>query len=258
MADGSVRTAPAGESAADTRAPGRVRIRSVPRRRFSAELLAELHALSNRMMQEELEHFRRHAHTNEVVHVFERADTRALVGFQFWKTVPLELPRARAIVGGKLRILPEYRRQALHLRSGLRFYLRTQLAHPLTRFYRLSLASIFGFTSIASALVEYRLFEPHATDAVARALAAAFEQVAAGSGYGVDRDAGLFDVRIFMTAETLQRYPQSFFDKPAARVYAAANPGYRTNGRYVGFWFTFSRQNLRSLVRAIRRRPSHR
>jgi len=229
----------------------RVRIRSIPRRRFSAQLVGELHALSNRMMREELEHFSRHAHTNDVVHVFERADTGERVGFQFWKSVPVELPRARAIVGGKLRVLPEYRRQALHLRSGLRFYALAQLRHPRTRFYRLSLASIFGFTSIASALAEYRLFEPHATDVEGRALAAALERVAAGSGYGVSREAGLFEVRIFMTEETLQRYPASFFEKPAARAYAAANPDYRTNGCYVGFWFRFSRENLGALLRAI-------
>lgn len=256
MLEGPARRALGAESAPDARATTRVLIRSVPRRRFSAELIGELHALSNRMMREELEHFGRHANTNEVVHVFERADSRELVGFQFWRTTPIELPRARAIVGGKLRILPEYRRQALHLRSGLRFYVRTQLAHPLTRLYRLSLASIFGFTSIASALAHYRLFEPRASDAEGRALAAAFEQVAAGSGYGVDPDTGLFDVRIFMTDETLQRYPRSFFDKPAARAYAAANPGYRTNGRYVGFWFTFSLENVLALVRAIRRRAA--
>jgi len=231
-----------------------VRIRSIPRRRFSAELLGELHALAERMMREDLEHFSRHAHTNDVVHVFERADTGALVGFQFWKSVPLDLPGARAVVGGKLRILPEHRRQALHLRSGLRFYARQQLRHPRTRFYRMSLASIFGFTSIASALAEYRLFEPGATDAEGRALAAAFEQVAAGSGYAVDRATGLFDVHIFMTAETLGRYPERFFEKPAARAYAAANPGFRTNGCYVGFWFRFSPRNLLALARAIRRR----
>lgn len=229
-------------------------IRSIPRRRFTPALIGELHALSNRMMREELEHFARHAHTNDVVHVFERADSGALVGFQFWKTVPVELPRARVIVGGKLRVLPEYRRQALHLRSGLRFYARAQLGRPLTRFYRLSLASIFGFTSIASALAEYRFFEPLATDAEGRALAAVFEQVAAGSGYEVDRERGTFDVRIFMTDETLERYPASFFEKAAARAYAAANPGYRTNGCYVGFWFRFSRQNLVALLRAIRHR----
>ncbi|HTV25595.1 MAG TPA: hypothetical protein VMG12_43165 [Polyangiaceae bacterium] len=244
-------TAEAGPSAGAQYA---ARIRSIPRRRFTPELIDELHALSNRMMQEELEHFSRHAHTNDVVHVFERVDTGALVGFQFWKTVPVALPRAAVIVGGKLRILPEFRRQALHLRSGLRFYARSQLRHPRTRFYRLSLASIFGFTSIASSLARYRSFEPRASDVEGRALAAVFEQVAAGSGYGFDRDTGLFDVRIFMTDETLARYPASFFDKPAARAYAEANPDYRTNGCYVGFWFRFSRENLVALLRAVRRR----
>lgn len=237
-------------------AAARVHIRSIPRRRFTPALLGELHALSNRMMREELAHFSRHAHTNDVVHVFERADTGALVGFQFWKSVPLDLPGARAVVGGKLRILPEHRRQALHLRSGLRFYARQQLRHPRTRFYRMSLASIFGFTSIASALVEYRLYEPGATDAEGRALGAALEQVAAGSGYAVNREGAVFDVRIFMTEETLHGYPASFFDKPAARVYAGANPGYRSNGCYVGFWFPFSRANLVALLRAILERLS--
>ena len=129
----------------------RVRIRSVPRADFSPALLAELHALSDRLMREAFDHFEVHARTNDVVHVFERRDTRAVVGFQFWKTMPVDLPRARAIVGGKLRILPEYRRQGLHLRSGLRFYAAARRSWPLSRFYRISLASIFGFTSIASA-----------------------------------------------------------------------------------------------------------
>jgi hypothetical protein len=236
-----------------TSAPPSIRIRSIPCRRFSAQLLGELHALSNRLMREEYEHFRTHAETNDVVHVFERADTRTVIGFQFWKCVPVELPRARAIIGGKLRILPEYRRQAIHLRSGLRFYALQQLTHPRTRFYRLSLASIFGFTSIASALAEYRLYEPRPTDAETRALAAAFQRLADGSGYEIDREKGIFRVRIFMTEETLALYPPSFFDKPAARVYAQANPEYRTNGSYVGFWFRFSRRNLLALIRAIGR-----
>src|SRR6266545_1172126 len=159
----------------------RVRVRGIARRAFSPALLEELHALSNRLMAEKFEHFRAHAETNEVVHVFERADTRAIVGFQFWKTAPIDLPGARAIVGGKLRIVPEFRGRALHLRSGLRFYGETQLAHPRTRFYRLSLASIFGFTSIASALAEYRLFEPRPLDDETRAVTAAFLRIAQDS-----------------------------------------------------------------------------
>jgi hypothetical protein len=239
----------AGEKPAS--APLPITIRSIPRSRFSPTLLRALHVLSNRLMREEFDHFQLHAETNDVVHVFEQADTRALVGFQFWKSANLDLLHARAIIGGKLRILPEYRRQALHLRSGLRFYLLAQLSHPRTRFYRLSLASIFGFTSIASALAEYRLFEPGARDPETRALTAAFQRLAKGSGYEIDGETGLFNVHIFMTEETLALYPDAFFEKPAARVYAKANPDYRTNGSYVGFWFRFSARNLFALVRAI-------
>jgi hypothetical protein len=230
-----------------------VRIRSIVRQAFSPALLEELHALSHRLMREELGHFRMHAETNDVVHVFERVDTRAIVGFQFWKTIDLGLPCARAIVGGKLRVLPEYRRRGLHLRSGLRFYASAQLAHPRTRFYRLSLASIFGFTSIASALAEYHLFDPHQSSPEGRAIRAGFEQLARSSNYEIDLEQALFRVHIFMTPETLSLYPQAFFDKPAARVYAQANPDYRANGSYVGFWFRFTPRNVLALVRAIRR-----
>ncbi|MEY4549307.1 MAG: hypothetical protein RL685_5502, partial [Pseudomonadota bacterium] len=161
-------------------------------------------------------------------------------------------------VGGKLRILPAYRRQGLHLRSGLRFFASRQLAHPRTRFYRISIASIFGFTSIASALSEYHLFNPQAADPEGHALAGAFQQLASGSGYQLARDEAVIRVNIFITPETLALYPDAFFEKPAARVYAGINPGYRSNGCYVGFWFRFSRRNLVALVQAVRQLRSRR
>ena len=49
----------------------RDRIRVIPRREFTDRLLADLHAFSYRILPEELAHFRVHAETNEVVHVFE-------------------------------------------------------------------------------------------------------------------------------------------------------------------------------------------
>src|SRR5262245_56800493 len=136
------------------------RARSVPRRRFTPALLDSLHALANRLMAEDAVHFRVHAETSDVVHVYERTDTGAPVGFQFWRTAAMELPGCRALIGGKLRVDPAFRGRALHLRSGLRFYVESQLCHPRTRFYRLSLASLFGFVSITSALADYRLFDP--------------------------------------------------------------------------------------------------
>lgn len=207
--------------------------------------------MANRLMAEDEAHFRVHAESNDVVHVFERADTGEIVGFQFWKTMPIDLPGCRAIVGGKLRILPEFRGRALHLVSGLLFYLDNQLRSPRTRYYRLSLASLFGFVSITSALAEYTFVETRPLSTESRAVKAALDQVAADSHFRVDEETGLYRVNIFMTEETLARYPQRYFEKPAARAYARVNPGYRTNGCYVGFWFRFSPRNLVALTTAI-------
>jgi hypothetical protein len=229
------------------RAAPTVRIRSVARAGYTPQLLHRLHALADRLLTEDEAHFAVHARANEVVHLFERADSGELVGFQFWRTDRLDLAGHRAIVGGKLRILPEHRGRALHLRSGLRFYLENQLRHPGTRFVRLSLANLFGFVSITEALAEYRLYDGRADDAEARAVGGAFERLAAENDFRIDPATGLFFVDIHITEETLARYPPSYFARPAAQVYARINPGYRTNACNVAFWFRFSPRNLAAL-----------
>ena len=230
------------------------RARAVPRRRFTPALLGSLHALANRLLTEDLDHFRLHAETNDVVHVYERVDTGEPVGFQFWRTAAMELPGCRAVIGGKLRVDPAFRGRALHLRSGLRFYLESQLRHPRTRFYRLSLASLFGFVSITSALAEHRLFDPVAGDAEGRAICGAFERLAAQSHYRLDPATGLFAVGIRVTPETLAQYPAAYYQRREAQIYARANPGWRDNGCYIGFWFRFTPANLWALTQAIARK----
>ncbi|WP_438019732.1 hypothetical protein WMF18_11985 [Sorangium sp. So ce315] len=231
--------------------PG-VRLEVVRRRDFTDDRLRELHALSNALMAEDFDHFRVHAHTNHVVHVFRRADTGAIVGFQFWKTAPLSLPRSLAIVGGKLRIAPEFRTRGLHLVSGLVFLLDTKRRAPRTRLYRISIASLFGFVSITEALAEYNIFDPARRGGEEdEAVRAAFLSLARESDFRVDEQTGLFFVDIFMTEDTLRRYPPRYFDRPAAKRYAAVNPDFRTNGCYAGFWFRFTRDNLLAMTRAI-------
>jgi len=234
--------------------PAPVRARSIPRRRFTPELLGSLHALANRLLSEDAAHFRVHAETNDVVHVYERVDTGAPVGFQFWRTAPMDLPGCRAVIGGKLRVDPAFRRRGLHLRSGLRFYLESQLRHPRTRFYRLSLASMFGFVSITSALADYHLFDPMAKGAEGRAIRGAFERLAAQSHYRLDPATGLFFVGIRATEATLAQYPASYYQRPEAQVYARINPGWRDNGCNVGFWFRFTPANLAKLILMIARK----
>jgi hypothetical protein len=226
----------------------------VPRRRFTPALLGSLHALANRLLSEDAAHFRTHAESNDVVHIYERADTGEPVGFQFWRTAAMALPRCRALIGGKLRVDPAFRGRALHLRSGLRFYLESQLRHPRTRFYRLSLASMFGFVSITSALAEYHPFDPAANDPEGRAIRAAFERLAGDSHYHLDPATGLFSVGIRMTQDTLAQYPASYYARPEACAYAQRNPGWRDNACYLAFWFRFTPANLVKLSRTILRK----
>ena len=47
--------------------------------------------------------------------------------------------------------------------------------------------------------------------------------------------------------------PADFFERPAARVYAALSPQFRTNGCYAAFWFRFTPANLAALIRKLRR-----
>jgi hypothetical protein len=232
----------------------RLRTRSIPRQDFDDALMARLHAFSNRLLAEDLGHFRIHAETNDVVHVFERRDTGAIVGFQFWRTGPIDRPRARAIIGGKLRIEPAFRNRGLHLVSGLRFYLECKLRAPATRFYRLSLASLFGFVSITSALAEYQILDPRAPDEDGRAVLGAFRRLAAENHYRLDEATGLAFVDIRPTPEVLAQFAPSYFERPAARIYARVNPGWRDNGHYVAFWFRFTPGNLVKLSRAIWRK----
>jgi len=231
-----------------------VRMESLKRASFSEDTLRELHSLANQLMNEEWEHFRIHAFSNDVVHLFRRLDTGEPIGFQFWKTAPFGLPRSRAIIGGKLRILPAFRNRGLHLFSGLTFYLQNRLRKPWLRYYRLSIASLFGFVSITEALAEYHLFDPRKRHGLEGLIHDGFATLARESHFQLDEETGLFFVDIRMTKQTLERYPQRYFDRPAARRYAEANPDYRTNGCYLGFWFTFSPKNLLALVRTLWRK----
>ncbi|PTL84328.1 hypothetical protein DAT35_11685 [Vitiosangium sp. GDMCC 1.1324] len=227
---------------------------TVRKEALSDERIRELHAVANSLMAEDLEHFRVHALSNELVHVFRRTDTGSIVGFQFWKTAPIGLPRSRIILGGKLRILPEFRNRGLHLLSGLTFFFQNKLRHPRTRHYRLSIASLFGFVSITEALARYQLFEPRMNTEEGRALRDAFFKLAEESHFKVDEERGVFFVNIFMKPETLSRFSPDYFQRPSARAYATINPEFRTNGSYAGFWFRFTPDNLASLTSATLRK----
>jgi hypothetical protein len=230
-----------------------VRLQAVRREALTPELTHELHAMANRLATEDLAHFEVHAKSNDVVHVFRRRDTNEVVGFQFWRTMPIDLPRSSVVAGGKLRMDPEFRNRGLHLLSGLVFYLSERARHPATRLYRISVASVLGFISLTEPLASYALLQPTATDRESRAIRDVFAALAAESDFEL-RDDGTVFVDIYMTEETLGGYPARFFERPAAQIYRAANPDFRTNGCFLGFWFRFTPRNVLGLTRAVLRK----
>jgi hypothetical protein len=231
----------------------RVRLETVRCSTLSDERIRELYELANQLAAEDLEHFTIHARVNELVHVFRRADTDDVVGFQFWRTMPMNLPRSRLAPAGKLRIAPEFRNRGLHLLSMVLFFLRNKVGHPRTRYYCTEMASVLGFISVTEALRKHTVFDPSARDPEGRAIREAFEAQTKENHFEL-RDDGLFFVDIFLTADTLGRYPDSFWERPAAQAYASVNPDFRTNGCYAGFWFRFTPGNVASLSRRIARK----
>jgi hypothetical protein len=224
------------------------------RDRWTPELLDALYALATSMSAEERANFDNHAWTNDCVHLFRAQPSGALAGFQFWCSGPSSRPGRRVIIGGKLRVLPEYRRKALHLRSALSYYSAVGRAHPDDAIERVSLASLFGFVAIAGALHEYRFIAEDTLAADARWLCDVVAERAAHSGYRYERQTGVVHVAIRPTAAQLGAYPADYYETPLARAYRARNPEFRTNGCYLAFGFPLSAENLQAIAAAIARK----
>ncbi|MDB5364617.1 MAG: hypothetical protein JWM77_544 [Rhodospirillales bacterium] len=165
----------------------------------------------------------------------------------------MDLPRSRAILGGKLRVLPSHRGRGLHLLSALRFFLHCKARHPATRFYRLSVASLFGFVSISGAMAWFRFFDPDDTSAEGRALRAAFESFAADNGFRVE-PSGLIHTGVGISDATLAQFGPGYFERESVRLYVGRNAEFRSNRCFVAFWFRFDARNLASLLRTIWRK----
>jgi GNAT superfamily N-acetyltransferase len=229
------------------------RLQTVRRDDYSDPFLTELYAMAVTLAEESWDAFRQHAMTNELVHVFRDRATGAVVGFQFWRSAPMTLRNSRVIRGGKLRVLPSHRGQGLHLLSGLLFYLHCKARHPTTRFYRMSVATLFGFVSIAQALAWYRFFDPDDASAEGRALAQNFADFADASGFRVE-PSGLIFTGIGLPDATLAQFGPAYFERATARAYLARNPAFRTNRCFVGFWFRFDARNFWSMARTVGRK----
>lgn len=237
-----------------------VRLVRVSRDEWTPALLRSLYALAITMSAEDYDNFERHALTNQCVHLFRLTTTDALAGFQFWwdGAAKLSDQDQHLVIGGKLRILPAYRRRALHLRSALAIYADVLRTYPGRTVQRMSFASLFGFVSIARAVRDHHVIATDTLPPHAQWLCGAASERALDSGYQFDPSSGLVHVNIRPTAEQLAGYPESFFESPLARAYIGRNRDWRTNGCYLAFGFPLSTVNLQTIDSAITERRPHR
>jgi hypothetical protein len=210
----------------------------VARADFDDATLRPLYVLSNALMAESYEHFAHHARTNDELYVFRR--TGELVGFQLWRAFGDHAQRY--VLGGKLRIDPSARRHGLHLTAGLEVLAAQRREFPSARITRLSIASLFGFVSIARRLAHFAFVDGSGEHA------GVIARCAAESHYAFDPASGRVEVGIRMTAAQLEAYPAAYFEGELARAYIARNPGYRDNGCYLAFAFEVDDANLAALV----------
>lgn len=231
-----------------------LRIEVFERERWTPALFDELYALATSMSAETRANFDNHAGTNDSVHLFRAQPSGTLAGFQFWSSGAYGQAGRRVIIGGKLRVLPQFRRRALHLRSALAYYTEVLRAHPADAIERVSLASLFGFVAIAGAVHDYRFIAEDTLAPEERWLCDVVEERAAHSGYRYERRTGVVHVAIKPTSAQLDAYPTAFYETPLARAYRARNPEFRSNGCYLAFGFGLSLANLKAIDMAIARR----
>jgi hypothetical protein len=255
---------------ASTRRP-RVRLESLAVVDLLPADIAELHVLASRMMTEPYAHFAAHVRTNDTVHIFREVEGGQIAGFQFWRSEPARCADERCadercadercadeqsaderiVLGGKLRVRPDVRRRGLHLVSGLCYYLeQAPLAVAGRPLVRMSIASLFGFVSIARH-VDYAILVDGEVDGW---VCDEMERLATESGFVYDRATGLVHVGMAPTADELAAYPPEFYASPTARAFFARNPRFPSDPRFVAFAFRYTEDNVDRLYRAAAER----
>jgi hypothetical protein len=122
---------------------------------FDEELLGDLYNLAKESVEEDYLHFRDHAVTNDLCHVFTESAGKQLAGFQFWRFQPeCGVAHAALLWGGKLRFRPAFRGRGLHLLANIlaEKQLREMLPSHKQKIYRIGLVNVFGFNSLAPGL----------------------------------------------------------------------------------------------------------
>eukprot|EP01111_Echinosteliopsis_oligospora_P014316 TRINITY_DN5369_c0_g1_i2.p1 TRINITY_DN5369_c0_g1~~TRINITY_DN5369_c0_g1_i2.p1 ORF type:complete len:209 (-),score=30.16 TRINITY_DN5369_c0_g1_i2:6-632(-) len=181
---------------------------------------------------------------------FKKKNTKELVGVSYWRTKTTTNTRVRIIAQGKLRIHKDYRRLGLHTQAGFFYYIRSQLRHPLTRFYFLTIASLFNFVSMRKTVGEYYILNKDHTPATARSLAPVYsilDDLIEEDKFTIDPETKAINVYVTIRESVIAEFPESYFSQNEVQEYIKINPKWR-QAHDIAYCYPFSFRNVLYLL----------
>jgi hypothetical protein len=218
---------------------------------FAPALVTRLFNFSSAFSKETEHAFARHVSTLAEIHVFGSGDEE-VTGFQMWPA-PVRMPGGVVVMmGGKLRLARAARRTGLPQRSNLAFAER-HAAREGEQWYRLSVASVFGFNSLASSLSSFFVLgSPEEPRELREVFAAQVERFCQVNGFAANAD-GTVNVRFSLPASLLQEANNPIFrSRAAVRRYEQLVPRWHdpASTTYVAWGWKFDRSNIDALRKA--------
>jgi len=189
-----------------------------------------IYEFCNSLMAESFESFHCHVSLHDVVYLFRKKDTNELVGVSYWRNRTTQNPHIKVILQGKLRIHKDYRRLGLHNRAGLYYYIRCQIRAPFTRFYFMSIASIFNFVSMRKTVGEYYILNgdhPPSTPCSVFLLYPILQAMMKEDSFEFDEETKAIFVHVTIREEVMNEFPASYYLLPEAQEYIRVNPKFK-------------------------------
>jgi len=165
-----------------------------------------------------------------------------LIGVSFWRTLPTSNKNCQVIYQGKLRIDSKFRRHGIHILAVLKYYFTKQWKSPFTKFYFLSIASLFNFVSMRKQVIEYTVF-PNMLETLVSVLRHCAQQ----DRFEIEEKTGCINVHVIIHPQVFSEFPSSYYEMPEAQQYILLNPKYK-EGYDLSYAYPFSVVNVCSSV----------
>eukprot|EP01126_Amoeba_proteus_P010033 TRINITY_DN13881_c0_g1_i1.p2 TRINITY_DN13881_c0_g1~~TRINITY_DN13881_c0_g1_i1.p2 ORF type:complete len:274 (-),score=38.52 TRINITY_DN13881_c0_g1_i1:997-1818(-) len=222
---------------------------------FEDSLIKELFNFSVKLTGEREVAFIEHCATVKHIHVFKRCSDEIICGFQMW-CESLTKGNYSVIRGGKLRFSPEVSGMALPQISGLVFLCNEMQGEKCkTRFFRVSIASVFGFNALHSQLSSsFIISQSHLggrCDFDLKLKNFLFEctrDFATHNGFIYDEYYGLVDVGFKLLPSVLARADSEFLQRPSVRLYSSLVPDWKNDSKFIAWGWEMNEANFESQI----------